>query len=114
MIGETLPRIMTPITIDGHTILRDDTPLNDFEKLVYKFKSERSKVEQETLTDIKRKSKYNNFFDKIWMKLFGISGKFLWRDTKRCPITEKVKWCNKKKCNKVFECKKRRTRCRFR
>ena len=113
MVGETQPRIMTPITIDGHTILRDDTPLNDFEKLVSQFKSDRSKVEEEWMSDSKRKSRYNNFFDKIWMKLFGISGKFLWRDTKEKNM--KVKICTKKKCGiRVCKTRKADEACRYR
>lgn len=115
MSKKTLPRIMTPIIVDGKTVCyRDDTPLNDYEKLVQQFKIERKNVEH-FISD-KKRSKYNNWFQKLWAKLFGISGKFLFGDTKTC-IIEKIKWCNKKKCNKkkckIFMLKNGNIRCRY-
>jgi len=109
----------TKIKSENGTILRDDTPLTDQEKMMYQFVSERSKVEVENSDNI-RKTKYNGLFQKIWAKLFGVSGKFLWGDTKKPCLFEKAVICKRMKCpDKPFHkngrsCgNKRGVRCRY-
>jgi len=94
-------RIWTKIKSEYGTILRDDTPLTDTEKMMHQFVSDRSRVEVENSDNI-RKSKYNGLFQKIWAKLFGISGKFLWGDTKeRCLFVKRV-ICKRMRCPEPF------------
>ena len=94
---EKKERIWTEIKSEYGTILRDDTPLTGAEKVMYQFVSDRSKVEVEDSDNI-RKSKYNGLFQKIWAKLFGISGKFLWGDTKQRCLFAKTIICKRMKC----------------
>ena len=70
---------------------------SDTEKMMYQFISDRSKVEVENSDNI-RKSKYNGLFQKIWAKLFGISGKFLWGDTKQRCLFAKTIICKRMRC----------------
>ena len=77
----------------------DQKPEVNDKKLMEQFVIEGKKVEHFN-RDKKRKTPYNGFFRKIWARLFGISAKFLWGDTKQPMRWERIRICKKKKCNK--------------